>query len=80
MTEYVVVSPKKGLSKVPAYLGNRLDGYATHFIPEGTIVTNVRKYPYELKKFFGDINGVEYVFWKDSLKRAPKPKKTKEEA
>lgn len=78
--EYVVIPQIKGLSKVPAYLGNRVEGYVTHYIPVGTTVTNVSKFPFELKKFWGDVNGVQYVFWKDSLKRAPKPKKVKADA
>ena len=76
---HVVVPQIKGLSKVPAYVGNRVDGYTTVYIPVGTPVTNVSKFPFELKKFWGDVDGVQHVFWKDSLKRAPKPKKTKEE-
>lgn len=78
MSEYVVVPQVKGLSKVPAYVGNRVDGFQTVYIEVGTKVTNVSKFPYELKKFYGNVNGVQHVFWKDSLKRAPKAKKVKE--
>ena len=77
--EFVVVSPVPGLSRVGAYKGNRMDGYITDFLPVGTVVNNVRKFPYELKKFFGDVDGVEYVFWKNTLKRKPREKKAKDQ-
>ena len=77
--EFIVVTPIKGLPSVGAYLGNRVDGYKTVFMPLGTVVTNVRKYPYELKKFWGEVDGVEYVFWKENLKPKPKARKVKGE-
>ncbi|USV41010.1 hypothetical protein [Xanthomonas phage BUDD] len=79
MSEYVVVPQVKGLSKVPAYVGNRVDGYQTVYLTVGTKVTNVSKFPYELKKFYGTIDGVVHVLWKDSIKRAPRVKKGEEE-
>lgn len=79
MSDFVVVSPVKGLSKVPAYLGDRLNGYATVFLPVGTVVTDVKKFPYELKKYWGNVEGVQHVFWKDSLKRKPAKKRSEEE-
>lgn len=77
---FVVVTPVVGLSRVGAKIGNRLDGYVTEFVPVGTLVTNVRKYPYENKRFYADMNGKTYVFMKDTLKRAPKPKKSKDDS
>ena len=79
MSEYVVVSPKAGLSRVAAYVGNRVDGYQTVYFPVGTKVTDVSKFPYELKKFWGSVDGVQHVFWKDSLKRAGRVKKGEDE-
>jgi hypothetical protein len=79
MSDFVVVSPVKGLSKVPAYLGDRLNGYVTVFLPVGTVVTDVKKFPYELKKYWGNVEGVQHVFWKDSLKRKPAKKRSEEE-
>jgi hypothetical protein len=78
--EFIVVTPIKGLSTVGAYLGNRVDGYKTIFFPLGTVVNNVRKFPYELKKFWADVDGVEHVFWKENLKPRPKAKKVKADA
>lgn len=79
MSDYVVVPQVKGLSKVPAYRGNRVDGYETVYFSVGTKVTNVSKFPFELKKYWGDVDGVQHVFWKDSIKRAPRAKKGEEE-
>jgi len=78
--EFVVVSAVPGLSKVVGYIGNRIDGYVPVAFPVGTIVNNVSKYPFELKKFWADVEGVQHVFWKDTLKPAPAKKKVKETA
>lgn len=67
--EFEIVSPVRGLSTVGAQIGDRLNGYRTVFVKVGTRVNNVYRFPYEFKKFYADLDGVQHVFPSNSLKK-----------